>query len=117
MHDHAVDCISSLETFQYQVRLGVGKHTTQFLLFLLPFYTDLKFLSFLSALFVGFLFGHVFLYAIFKCRQRYTKHREMVAMCASATLSLVSSFVFTAGVYIIDTVWVSARLEFVIMWT
>jgi len=105
VHDHAVDCISSLETFQYQVRLGVGKHTTQFVLFLLPFYTDLKVLSFLSALFVGFLFGHVFLYAIFKCRQRYTKHREMVAMCASATLSLVSSFVFTAGVYIIDTVW------------
>jgi hypothetical protein len=41
----------------------------------------------------------------------------MVAMCASATLSLVSSFVFTAGVYIIGTVWVSARLDFVIMWT
>ena len=40
-----------------------------------------------------------------------------MAMCASATLSLVSSFVFTAGVYIIDTVWVSARLDFVIMWT
>jgi hypothetical protein len=40
-------------------------------------------------------------------------------MCASGILSLISSFIFTAGVYIIDTVWVSAPLElyFVIVWT
>ena len=41
VHDLTIEG-STLTSFRYQARLGVGKHTTQFVFFLLPFYTDLK---------------------------------------------------------------------------
>mmetsp|Transcript_14002 Transcript_14002/g.30489 ORF Transcript_14002/g.30489 Transcript_14002/m.30489 type:complete len:544 (-) Transcript_14002:338-1969(-) len=96
---------SSLTSFRYQVRLGVGKHTTQFLFVLMPFYTDLKVWFYFVSLLVGFLFGHVYLYLVFKCRTRFKKHRGRVTMGASAALSIISALVFVYGMHIIDSVW------------
>ncbi len=101
---------SSLTAFRYQVRLGVGKHTTQFIFFLLPFYTDLKVWSFFVSFLVGFLFGHLYLYIVFKFRKRFVNHRGRVAMGASVALSIISALVFVYGMDIIESVWVSILL-------
>eukprot|EP00986_Skeletonema_menzelii_P009577 scaffold4385_cov162-Skeletonema_menzelii.AAC.5 len=77
------DC--TISAFRYQVRLGVGKHFTQFVWFLLPFYVALKFWWFLLSIFIGFVGGQLFLYVVFKCRKR--------------------SICFMFGVWIVNSAW------------
>ena len=95
----------ALAEFRYQVRLGVGKHFTQFVWFLLPFYVALKFWWFLLSIFVGFSLGHLFLYVVFRCRKQFSHHRGRVSMGASAFVSVCSSICFMFGVWIVDSAW------------
>ena len=105
VHDLTVEG-GTLTNFRYQARLGVGKHTTQFTFLMLPFYTDLKVWFYFVSLLVGLIFGQLFLLIVYKCRIRFRKNRGRVAIGASITLSIVSAFVFSGGMYIIDYVWV-----------
>ena len=96
---------SGITAFRYRVRLGVGKHFTQFVWFLLPFYVALKFWWCVLSVLIGLVFGHVFLYVVFKCRKRYSHNRGRVVMGASAFVAICSSICFMLGVWIVDDVW------------
>ena len=96
---------SSIAAFRYQVRLGVGKHFTQFVWFLLPFYVNLRFWFYLLSVFIGFVLGQLFLYLLFKCRKRFKNKRGRVAMGASAFAAICSSICFMIGVWIVDSTW------------
>ena len=96
----------TIEEFRYQVRLGVGKHFTQFFWFLLPFYVNLKFWFYLLSVFIGFVIGQLFIFIVFKCRQRFRKHRGVVALGASAVVAIGSAISFIRGVYIVNEGWV-----------
>jgi len=98
---------STLKSFRYQVRLGVGKHFSQWMYFLLPFYVSLKIWWALFSILIGLVSGHAILLVVFKCRQRYKKHRERVAICAGIFLSVISAMCFTRGMYIVQEGWVS----------
>lgn len=98
---------STLKSFRYQVRLGVGKHFSQWIYFMLPFYVDLKIWWALLSIVVGWAFGYLVLFVVFKCRQRYKKHKERVAICAGIFLSVISALCFTRGMYIVQEGWVS----------
>ncbi len=103
--DDFIEQDSTIAAFRYQVRLGVGKHFTQFVWFLLPFYVALKFWFYLLSVFVGFLFGQLYLYVVFKCRKRFRHNRGRVAMGASAVIAICSSICFMIGVWIVDSAW------------
>ena len=104
----------SLAAFRYRVRLGVGKHLSQFVWFLLPFYVNLKPYAYLLSLLIGVVFGHLFLFVVFKCRIRFQAHRGRVAAVAAVFMSIVSALVFTAGMYVVEQGWVSlASIDFV----
>jgi hypothetical protein len=109
---------TSLASFRYQVRLGVGKHTNKFVLALLPFYVNLKVYSFFISLMVGLVSACLYQYMIFRLRQRFTNRRRerTLAIGASAVLLFTSSAVFTIGIYFIDTVWVSRSLDRAFVW-
>mmetsp|Transcript_12309 Transcript_12309/g.26743 ORF Transcript_12309/g.26743 Transcript_12309/m.26743 type:complete len:728 (+) Transcript_12309:260-2443(+) len=96
---------SSLKTFRYQVRLGVGKHFSQFVYVLLPFYVDLKIWAWLLSVVIGSAFGHAFLFVVFKCHRRFKKHRGRVAIGASFFLSIVSALLFTRGMFVVQEGW------------
>ena len=98
----------SLTDFRYRVRLGVGKHLSQFVWFLLPFYVNLKPYAYLLSLLIGVVFGHLFLFVVFKCRIRFQAHRGRVAAVAAVFMSIVSALVFTAGMYVVEQGWVSS---------
>lgn len=98
---------STLKSFRYQVRMGVGKHFSQWMYFLLPFYVDLKIWWALLSVAIGWVFGYLVLFVVFKCRQRFKKHRERVAICAGIFLSVISALCFTRGMYIVQEGWVS----------
>lgn len=97
---------SSIIALRYQARLGVGKHFAQFFWLLLPFYTNLKFWWYLLSIAIGFAIGQLFIFIVFKCRQRFTKRREFVAFGASAVVAIGSSAAFTRGVQIVNIGWV-----------
>jgi hypothetical protein len=101
---------STIAAFRYQARLGVGKHFTQFFWLLLPFYVNLKFWFYLLSVFIGFVIGQLFIFIVFKCRERFTKHRKFVAMGASAVVAIGSSASFTRGVEIINVGWVRSTI-------
>ena len=96
---------STLAAFRFQARLGVGKHFTQFVWFLLPFYVALKFWFFLLSVALGLVGGQIFLYIVFKCRKRFVNNRGKVAMGASFFVALVSAVCFMFGVWVIDEAW------------
>lgn len=97
------DC--SITAFRYQARLGVGKHFTQFVWFLLPFYVALKFWWFLTSILVGFVGGQLFLYVVFNCRKRFNHNIGRVAIGASTFIAICSSICFMFGVWVIHDVW------------
>lgn len=101
---------STLKSFRYQVRLGVGKHFSQFVYFFLPFYVDLKIWWYLGSIVIGLIFGHLYLFVVFKCRQRFNAHRGRVSVGASIFLSLCSAGIFTRGMQIVQDGWVSKML-------
>lgn len=96
---------STVTAFRLQVRLGVGKHFSQFVWFLLPFYVNLEFYWYLLSNFLGFVLGQLFLYIVFHCRKRFKNNRGRVAMGASTVLSIASSICFMFGIWIIETSW------------
>ena len=96
---------STVTAFRLQVRLGVGKHFSQFVWFLLPFYVSLEFYWYLLSNFLGFVLGQLFLYTVFKCRKRFRNNRGRVAYLATFVLSAASSICFMFGVWIIETSW------------
>ena len=95
----------TISAFRYQVRLGVGKHFSQFVWFQLPFYVDFKFYWYLLSMFLGVLGGQVFLSIVFKCRKQFTNNRGRVAMGASTVFSVASAVCFMVGVWIVETSW------------
>lgn len=103
--DELIEGESTVTAFRLQVRLGVGKHFSQFVWFLLPFYVDFKFYWYLLSMFLGFVGGQVFLYIVFKCRKRFTNYRGRVAMGASTVFSVASAVCFMFGVWIVETSW------------
>eukprot|EP00579_Thalassiosira_antarctica_P006212 CAMPEP_0201904060 /NCGR_PEP_ID=MMETSP0902-20130614/55799_1 /ASSEMBLY_ACC=CAM_ASM_000551 /TAXON_ID=420261 /ORGANISM="Thalassiosira antarctica, Strain CCMP982" /LENGTH=504 /DNA_ID=CAMNT_0048438131 /DNA_START=23 /DNA_END=1534 /DNA_ORIENTATION=- len=96
---------SSLASFRYQVRLGVGRHFSQFIYFLLPFYVGLKVWAYLLSILTGALFGHVVLFVVFVCRQTFNRHRGHVAIGASVFISIISAVVFTRGMNVVEEGW------------
>jgi hypothetical protein len=96
---------STVALFRHEVRLGVGKHFSQFVWFCLPFYVALKFWWFLLSVAYGLILGHLFLYVVFKCRKRFSHHRGRVCMGASFFIAVCSSTCFMFGVWIIDSTW------------
>lgn len=98
----------TIAAFRYQVRLGIGKHFSQFAWFLLPFYTNLKFWFYLLSILVGFVIGQLFIFIVFKCRQRFRQRRGLVALGASAVVALGSAAAFVRGVDIVSKAWVRA---------
>jgi apolipoprotein N-acyltransferase len=97
---------STIAAFRYQARLGVGKHFTQFFWLLLPFYVNLKFWFYLLSVFVGFVIGQLFIFIVFKCRERFKRRRRSVAIGASAVVAIGSAIAFTRGVEIVNIGWV-----------
>ena len=104
VQDLTTDEGSTLKSFRYQVRLGCGKHYSQWVYFLLPFYVDLKIWWAALSILVGAVFGYALLFVVFISRQRFKKHRERVAICASIVLSVVSALLFTLGMYVVQEV-------------
>jgi len=96
---------TTLEEFRYQVRLGCGKHYSQWVYFLLPFYVDLKIWWGALSLALGLIGGYGVLFVVYKCRQRFKKHRVYVAAFAAQFLSVWSSLFFTWGMYIVQEGW------------
>jgi hypothetical protein len=96
---------STITSLRYQTRLGVGKHTAQFLFFLLPFYTDLRIWSFGVSVVVGLLFGLIYLSVVAKCRRKFRSHRHAVAFFATFFLTAISALVFASGMRIVNHVW------------
>ena len=109
---------TSLASFRYQVRLGVGIHTNKFVLALLPFYVNLRIYSFFISLLAGLVSACLYRYTIFRLRQKFTKRRRerVLTIGASAVLLLISSAVFAIGIRFIDTVWVSRSLDCAFVW-
>ena len=97
---------STITAFRYQARLGVGKHFAQFFWLLLPFYTSLKFWWYLLSVFIGFVIGQLFIFIVFKLRQRFPKRRKSIAMGASAVIAIGSAAAFMRGVEIVNVGWV-----------
>lgn len=87
----------SITDFRYQVRLAIGSHFAKFTLLLLPFYVGLKVWWFLASVFVGSLFGYIYLYAVYYSRRRFSTHLGAVALLASAYLSFTSAYMFMKG--------------------
>lgn len=96
---------STITAFRYQVRLGVGKHFSQFVWILLPFYVSLLFWFYLLSIFIGVVIGHFFLYVVFNCRKRFRNHRGRVVIGASALALICSAFCFMDGVWIVNVTW------------
>ena len=96
---------TTLEEFRYQVRLGCGKHYSQWVYFLLPFYVDLKIWWGALSILFGLIGGYGVLFVVYKCRQRFKKHRVYVAAFAALFLSILSSLFFTRGMYIVQEGW------------
>jgi len=96
----------TIAAFRYQVRLGIGKHFSQFAWFLLPFYTNLKVWFYLLSILIGFVIGQLFIFIVFKCRQRFRQRRGLVALGASAVVALGSAASFVRGVDIVNKGWV-----------
>ncbi|EJK63258.1 hypothetical protein THAOC_16096, partial [Thalassiosira oceanica] len=74
---------ATIDQFRYQVRLGVGKHFSQFTWILLPFFVGLK----------------------FWCRKRFQQHRKRVAVIATAICMLGSATCFLVGIEVVDKGW------------
>ena len=100
-----VGSTTTLEEFRYQVRLGCGKHYSQWVYFLLPFYVDLKIWWGALSIVFGLVVGYGVLFVVFKCRQRFKKHRVYVAAFAALFLSILSALFFTRGMYIVQEGW------------
>lgn len=96
---------STIAAFRYQARLGVGKHFAQFFWLLLPFYTNLKFWWYLLSVFIGFVIGQLFIFIVFKLRERFPKRRKSIAMGASAVIAIGSAAAFMRGVQIVNVGW------------
>lgn len=96
---------TTLEEFRYQVRLGCGKHYSQWVYFLLPFYVDLKIWWGALSIVLGLIAGYGVLFVVYKCRQRFKKHRVYVAAFAAQFLSVWSALFFTWGMYIVQEGW------------
>ena len=96
---------STIDQFRYQVRLGVGKHFSQFTWILLPFYVGLKFWFYLLSILIGVLVGHFFMFLVFECRKRFKQHRKRVAAIATAICMLGSATYFTVGIEVVDKGW------------
>lgn len=123
---------SRIRDFRYQVRLGVGMHFSQFIYFVLPFYTGLKVYAYLLSILIGAAFGHLVLFVVFICRKRFKQHQGIVGMledlmtlpflsgkcwhqysfnfnvaiAASIFVLIFSALVFTRGMYVADVGWV-----------
>ena len=97
---------STIAAFRYQARLGVGKHFSQFFWLLLPFYTNLKFWWYLLSVVIGFVIGQLFIFIVFKLRERFPKRRKNIAMGASAVIAFGSAAAFVRGVEIVNLGWV-----------
>lgn len=99
---------STLTTYRYQVRLAVGKHFAKFTILLLPFYVALRVEYFIASIVLGLVCGHLFLYSVYKCRQKFDSGGTIIAVGGSVFLSLVGGALFAWGVIIIDESWVSS---------
>ena len=97
----------SLASFRYRVRLGVGTHFCQFLIALLPFYAGLRWWAYLLSLTVGLIYGHVVLFLVYVCRQRFKRRRATVALAASFAVVITSAGVFGYGMHVVEQGWVS----------
>ena len=105
VQDLATEGGSTITAFRYQVRLGVGKHFSQFVFFLLPFYVQIKVWFFFLSIFVGVVFGQLYMYIVFVCRRRFAQHRKRVTIGASIFFSITSGIIFAYGLATIDLVW------------
>ncbi len=97
---------STIAAFRYQARLGVGKHFAQFFWLLLPFYTNLKAWWYLLSIVIGFVIGQLFIFIVFKFREKFPEGRGYVAMGASASIAIGSAIAFMRGVEIVNIGWV-----------
>jgi len=96
---------STIDQFRYQVRLGVGKHFSQFTWILLPFFVGLKFWFYLLSILIGVLCGHFFMFVVFECRKRFTHHRKRVAVAATSICMIGSATCFLVGIVVVDKGW------------
>mmetsp|Transcript_38602 Transcript_38602/g.87009 ORF Transcript_38602/g.87009 Transcript_38602/m.87009 type:complete len:699 (+) Transcript_38602:141-2237(+) len=96
---------ATIDQFRYQVRLGVGKHFSQFTWILLPFFVGLKFWFYLLSILIGVLCGHLFMFLVFECRKRFQQHRKRVAVIATAICMLGSATCFLVGIEVVDKGW------------
>ena len=98
---------AAIHSFRYQVRLGVGKHFSQWTWFLLPFYVNLKVWEYLLSIVLGVLFGHFFLFVVFRCRQRFKTHLGTIVVASSLVLAILSALLFMRAMQVVEEAWVS----------
>lgn len=61
--------------------------------------------AYLLSILVGVVFGHLVLFVVFVCRRRFKSHTRIVAFSASIFVIIISSLVFTRGMYVVEKGW------------
>ncbi|KAL7461511.1 hypothetical protein ACHAXS_001929, partial [Conticribra weissflogii] len=95
----------TFSSFRYRVRLAVGTHFLKFYFVLLPFYVGLKLWAYLVSILVGITFGYVYMFVVFKCRQKFRTSRALVALGSASVLYVVSAMIFQKGMYLVNEAW------------
>mmetsp|Transcript_20299 Transcript_20299/g.42260 ORF Transcript_20299/g.42260 Transcript_20299/m.42260 type:complete len:735 (-) Transcript_20299:147-2351(-) len=95
----------TFSSFRYRVRLAVGTHFLKFYFILLPFYVGLKLWAYLVSILIGVTFGYLYLFVVFKCRQKFRRSRALVALGSASFLYVVSAAIFQKGMYLVNKAW------------
>lgn len=95
----------TFSSFRYRVRLAVGIHFLKFYFILLPFYVGLKLWAYLVSILTGVTFGYLYLFVVFKCRQKFRRSRPLVALGSASFLYVVSAAIFQKGMYLVNEAW------------